>query len=405
MKILYVVHDFFPKFFGGTERYVLNIAKQMQRMGVSVKVMTYGVADSADMFTARGSILYRTYAYEGVPIICIRHRTIPVDQGFRLSDDMLDEMKGILRDEGADLVHVAHPMRLSAAITAAWNLSIPVVLTITDFWLLCVRGRFFKPDYSLCNSADKSRKCISQCGVDRSVFERNEKARKLFESVAVRIAPSRFLIEIFRKNGWTKPIVHLNHGVDYHYVNPMKRERRNGPVIFAYMGVVGRFKGINLLVDSFRRIDSPGIKLHIYGNCVGDDGTIEFLHEAEAADPRITVMGRYDHADLPSILNSIDIITVPSTTLESYGLVVVESLAYGIPVIASDIVGSAYEYIKNGENGLIFPMSDTGQLARIIEEISEDPDMIDAMREKISPPSRLEEEVFNLHRIYRSLLK
>ena len=40
MKISYVVHDFFPKFFGGTERYVLNIAKQMQRMGYNVKVVT-----------------------------------------------------------------------------------------------------------------------------------------------------------------------------------------------------------------------------------------------------------------------------------------------------------------------------------------------------------------------------
>ncbi len=405
MKILYVVHDFFPKFFGGTERYVLNIAKQMQRMGVSVKVLTYGVMDTADMFTLKGSILYRTYVYEGVPVICVRHRKVPVDHGYRLSDDMLVEMEEILRDERPDVMHVAHPMRLSAAITAARNVSIPVVLTITDFWLLCVRGRFFKPDYSLCNSAEEGRKCVSQCGVDKSVFERIEKAKALFESVDVRIAPSRFLIEVFRKNEWTRPIEHLNHGVDYHYIRPVERECANGQVVFAYIGVVGRFKGIDVLIDSFSKIDSPDIKLHVYGNCVGDDGTPEILHRAQREDSRIKVMGRFDHTDLPAIMNSIDFVIVPSTTLESYGLVVVESHAYGVPVIASDIVGSAYEYIRDGENGFIFPVNDTGQLCGIIERIAKNPDMIDAMRQKIMLPPRLEEEAFTLYRLYRSLLK
>jgi hypothetical protein len=57
MKILFVVHNFFPKFFGGTERYVLNMAKQMQRMGNSVKVLTYGILDPPEIFARDDNIL------------------------------------------------------------------------------------------------------------------------------------------------------------------------------------------------------------------------------------------------------------------------------------------------------------------------------------------------------------
>ena len=82
-------------------------------------------------------------------------------------------------------------------------------------------------------------------------------------------------------------------------------------------------------MSSFKKVDAYNIKLHIYGNCLGDDGTIDFVHEAEKEDSRIKVLGRFDHDELARILNRVDIVVTPSTTLESYGLVVVESLAYG----------------------------------------------------------------------------
>ena len=405
MKILFVVHDFFPKFFGGTERYVLNMAKQMQRMGNNVKVFTYGVADPPNAFSSQNNILYRTYFFEGIPVICIRHKEIPPDQGYRISDDILEDVVTILKTERPDVIHVAHPMRLSAVISAAKLVGIALVLTITDFWLLCIRGRFFKPDYSLCNSPENGEKCKLQCYADDSIFERNKKAKELFDSVDVRVAPSRFLIEIFRANKWDKPIHHINHGVDYSYVKPIQRMRRPGePVILAYMGVVSRFKGIDLLLNSFKKVKESNIRLHIYGNCVGDDGTIDLVREAEVEDMRIINMGQFSHDDLPNILNQVDIIVTPSTTLESYGLVVTESLSYGVPVIASDIVGSAYEFIRHGTNGMIFSIHNPEELVEIISRISHKPAVIDEMKMNISPPPRLEEEAFTVERIYKSLV-
>ncbi len=404
MKILYAVHDFFPNYYGGTERYVLNVAKQMQRMGNSVKVLTYGFGDTPDMFSRRGDILYRKYVFEGIPVICIRHEVIPPDQGYRIFDDMVEDILDILKEEVPDVIHIAHPMRLSSVVSAAKRLGVPVVLTITDFWLLCVRGRFFKPDYSLCNSSDNGRKCKLQCNVDDSIFERNENARTLFDAVDSRIAPSRFLIEVFRANKWDNPIYHINHGVDYKYVVPSSNKRKPGRnLVFAYMGVVSRFKGIDLLINSFMEVQSSNISLHIYGNCVGDDGTIGLIQAAEKEDKRIRHLGRFDHDELPDILNHVDVVITPSTTLESYGLVVVESLAYGVPVIASDIVGSAHEFVRHGVNGMIFPMQKPSELVNIIRQISEDPSIIERLKSNITPPPRLEEETFVLERVYKDL--
>lgn len=404
MNILYVVHDFFPRFYGGTERYVLNIAKQMQRMGHSVTVLTYGIEDPPDSFELlQSGILCKRYVYEGVPVISVRHRTIPAEIGFVIDDAPMERaIAEVIRGMSFDVMHIAHPMRIACCYRAARNLGIRVVFTLTDFWLLCPRGRFYKPDYSLCNSPETGLKCVRECGVSNSIMSRFNDAKRMFESVDVLLSPSKFLIESYRSNGWDRQILHVNHGVDYANVRPMlPKNRDSNTVAFGYTGVVTRFKGVDLLLKSFREVKSPDITLKIYGNCVWDTDFNAELSRAVEEDSRIKMMGKYEHHELPNVMSEIDIVVVPSTTLESYGLVVVESMAYGIPVIASDIVGSAYEYIKDGENGFIFSVNRPNTLKLIIEKISKNPSLIEEMKKKVYLPPRIEEEAFMVESVYR----
>jgi len=406
MRILYVVHDFFPRFYGGTERYVLNIGKQMQRMGHSVTVLTYGLEDPVESYDSReADVLWKSYVYEGITVISLRHRAIPADIGFIIEDENLENViAGILKNQAFDLMHIAHPMRVACCYKAAQKLGIPVVLTLTDFWLLCPRGRFYKPDYTLCNSPEKGNKCIKECGVNASIIKRYDDAQKMFENVDILISPSRFLVESYKSNGWSRNILHINHGVDYRYVKPRtSREKNAGTVTFGYTGVVTRFKGVDLLLNAFSAVKASGIALKIYGNCLWETDFNVYLDTALQKDKRIQMMGKYEHEDLPRVMDEIDIVVVPSSTLESYGLVVVESMAYGNPVIASDIVGSAYEYIRDGENGFIFPVSEPAALKDIIEKISHDHSIVEKLRSKISLPPRIEEEAFKVESIYKRL--
>jgi glycosyltransferase involved in cell wall biosynthesis len=188
-------------------------------------------------------------------------------------------------------------------------------------------------------------------------------------------------------------------------VTPIQERRsRDAGIVFGYLGVVSKFKGIDLLISAFKKVDSKNIRLNIYGNCLGEDGTIDLVREAEQDDSRIKSMGRFNHDELPHILSQVDIVVTPSNTLESYGLVVVETLAHGIPVIASDIVGSAYEFIKHGVNGMIFSSQNPSELVEILKRISNQPSIIDELKANITPPPRLEEEAFTVERIYKSVI-
>ncbi len=410
MKILYVVNDFFPLYYGGVERYVLNISKQLQRMGHHVKVLTYGMDDKDQGYSQKGNFYYKEYIYENIAVLSIRHETIPHDIGFRIGDAQMEQaLADILSEESPDLIHVAHPMKLNSVISLAAECGIPVVLTLTDFWLLCPRGRFFKPDYSPCNSPGGGEKCMRECGIDASVVERYQQATLIFEKASKVIAPSRFIIKIFENNGWQKEIMLVRHGFVYSLksaIAPSKVSKRKS-VVFGYTGLVTRFKGVDLLIESFRKVKHEDISLSLYGDIyrewIWERTFYEDIVKSTATDTRIQFMGKYTHDDLSAIFSAVDITVIPSTTLESYGLVVTESLAHNVPVIVSDIVGSAYEYVVDGKNGFIFPVNKPEMLSEIISSIAYDPSILSDLRSNIIPPPRIEEEAFMLENIYKEL--
>ena len=161
------------------------------------------------------------------------------------------------------------------------------------------------------------------------------------------------------------------------------------------------------MVESFKRVKNDKLSLLIYGDIynkwVWERAFNHNITRSAEADKRIRFMGKYTHDDLSKIFNTIDINIVPSTTLESYGLVVTESLSHNVPVIVSDIVGSAYEYVIDGVNGFVFPVNNPESLTEIIERIADNPPIIDRLRRNIVLPPRIEEEAFMLEGIYKEL--
>lgn len=120
-------------------------------------------------------------------------------------------------------------------------------------------------------------------------------------------------------------------------------------------------------------------------------------------DSRIEFMGQYDHNDIESILSNIDVVIVPSIWYENAPLTVTTSLAYGTPVITSDI-GGMKEMVNGGQNGFTFKVGDTQDLTDRIVQIAEDPSMINELRKTIQYPIRVEEEAFFTESIYKQLL-
>ena len=77
MKILYLVHQFYPRWYTGTEKFVLNLAAMMQVFGHKVKVAAYGFPGEMEYDKNVGGALFRSHLYKGIPVDTFSCRTEP----------------------------------------------------------------------------------------------------------------------------------------------------------------------------------------------------------------------------------------------------------------------------------------------------------------------------------------
>ena len=121
------------------------------------------------------------------------------------------------------------------------------------------------------------------------------------------------------------------------------------------------FKGVDVFLQALSRLPA-----HVHGVIVGD-GDLRPSYQTQAvalgiAD-RVAFAGRVADGDLADHYRLADVTVLPSTTMgEAFGLVLVESLACGTPVIASDLPG-VRTVVDAGRDGLLVRPGDAGDLA------------------------------------------
>lgn len=129
----------------------------------------------------------------------------------------------------------------------------------------------------------------------------------------------------------------------------LKAPRREGsPIILAYIGPIEHYKGFYLLLESLaylKSITSAGWRLHIYGS-----GSAE---EYEEISEQVTFFGTYRYDELETIFENIDLLIIPSISMETFGLVGIEALSYGVPLLVSNHAGIR-DLVRDGVNGIIF---------------------------------------------------
>lgn len=105
---------------------------------------------------------------------------------------------------------------------------------------------------------------------------------------------------------------------------------------------------------------------------VGAGALEEELKAAAKGDPRVNFAGWLKSpVEMATLMASSAMMVLPSQS-ETWGAVVNEAMAAGIPVVASDRVGAAVEMIDNGRNGFVHPVSDVQALARSVETLLND---------------------------------
>ena len=148
-------------------------------------------------------------------------------------------------------------------------------------------------------------------------------------------------------------------GADLELFAPAPEEGAgDGPFTFLFAGAALHRKGFDLLLAAFSRVaaEVSGVRLRL----VGPRGDSAHLL-ARYPEAPIELAGATDQRGLAAELRRAGCLVLPSRN-DSYGMVVPEALASGVPVLVSDMVG-AKELVREGENGWIVASGDAAALA------------------------------------------
>jgi D-inositol-3-phosphate glycosyltransferase len=161
-------------------------------------------------------------------------------------------------------------------------------------------------------------------------------------------------------------------GVDLEICRPLDREQCRKELglspdarVVLYVGRMDPLKGIDTLVQALSLIpEGVGLQCLVVGGNTQDDGQIAgliSLAEGLGVAGRMKFFGPVEHERVPLFYSAADVCVVPSR-YESFGLVALESLACGTPVVASE-VGGLPSIVRHMENGLLVSQPDPASFA------------------------------------------
>lgn len=140
-----------------------------------------------------------------------------------------------------------------------------------------------------------------------------------------------------------------------------------------YIGHFSRLKGVDILIQAIAKVRSelPNVKLHLVGR--GNDRDLAILAKKEGVEKNVIFHNWVKQSIAPRYYKSADICVFPSRH-ESFGIVILEAMASGIPLIASDIP-SFREIINDGVNGQLFKCEDVEDLSKKVIELYQNPNL------------------------------
>jgi len=196
--------------------------------------------------------------------------------------------------------------------------------------------------------------------LDRGLPEPARRWRRVVLShAAFVVARSPAAAGLARRWGATGEVSVITHSVD----EPPERPMPAGPFTVAYVGRLDEEKGIEDLLDAFASLEVEA-RLVVAG-----DGPLR--GRVERAGQRVQLLGAVPHDSVGDVYAMADLTCVPSRTTptweEQFGRVLVESLAHGVPVLATT-TGSIPWVVAQTGGAVLVAERDPGALARAITE-------------------------------------
>ena len=417
MRVVFLVHCFFPSHFYGTETYTLELAKHYRSMGIDVRVVSAifpGEPAAADLVTH--------YDFQGIPVTCIDKNRLP---NARVKDtyyqpDMRPVLTEVLREIAPDVVHVTHLINHTAVLLeVVRELGIPCYATFTDFFGFCFNNKLEGADGSLCDGPSPSRSNCIACylkersrqadaggwarlaarpdgaiwlarganlvrrfppfrggpldGLCEDLARRPETLLHLYSQVRGAVTASQFLRGAYERNGFAMPITSIPFGVDIERRPKPARPAGHRPVV-GFIGQLARHKGPDILIEAFKRLPDDATEVQIYGPADQEPEYAAALRRL-AAGAAIEFRDTFPKEKMRQVLDAIDLLVIPSRWYENSPLVLLNALAAHTPVLVSDVAGMT-EFVREGRNGFAFERNSVDDLEQVLKRVVLDRDRL-----------------------------
>lgn len=375
MKILKIIHGYPPLYSAGSEVYSQSICEELSK---SHELIVFAREENPfePDFTTRIERVNRNLELHQVNMARGK-------DGYH-HQEVDAQLRKLIAKFQPDVAHIGHLNHLSTGIVEVLKeAQVPIVYTLHDFWLMCPRGQFLQRNFGqgmlhqLC-SGQEDRKCAKSCYsmyFDRSglpspdedtwtnwVSRRMDVTRSVRDQVDLFIAPSKHIMTRFTEafDVPSDKIRYLDYGFPTHYLQPSENPIPSPVFRFGYIGTHIPAKGINLLIEAFKRLEIPS-ELYIWG--AKDQQATRALKALTVGNENIHFMGGYVNQNLADeVFSRVDCIVVPSIWTENSPLVIHEAQACHIPVITANTGGMA-EYVEHKKNGLLFNHRESSSLA------------------------------------------
>lgn len=342
---------------GGVQAHVRDQAETLIDMGHDVSVLT-PVEDPSSL---------PPYAVDGG-----RPRAVPYNGSVaRLAFGVkaTARVRRWIREGAFDVLHVHEPVAPSLGVLACWAARGPIVATVHS-------------------SIERSRALVTGYYVAQTALE------KISALIAVSEYARRTIVDHLGGDA-----VLIPNGVRVsHFADATPLRTWPGPAI----GFLGRMdeprKGLPVLLDAFAQVRDrhPEAVLVLMGP--GDSDAILEGVPGPLRDSIIS-LGRLDETEKARALASLDVYVAPNTGGESFGIILLEAMSAGVPVVASDLEAFG-RVLDGGRCGVLFPVGDAAALASAVTGLLDDP----ARRKLLAEAGMRRVEAYDWSRVAADLL-
>jgi len=351
---------------GGVVNHISALERHFTKMGHQVKVIapaSKAVPNFGDRFITIG-----------------KPRPIPASGSIAritISLRLASRIKEVLAEENFDVIHLHEPF-MPMLCTAVLRFSDKAV-TVGTF-----HACHGSPGYNF--------------GWPISTMMLKRRRRKLVGKIAVSKPARDFAIKYIP--GYYNIIP---NGIDIEHfsvdVSPIDKFR-DGKLNILFVGRLEQRKGLPYLLKAYKQVkqEIPNCRLIVVGPGTRYRKIYERLVKHRGLQD-VVFVGYASYDELPGYYKTADIYCSPATGRESFGIVLLEAMAVGTPVVASNIEGYA-NVVTHGVDGLLVPPKDSRQLAQTLISLMSD----ESLRQQMGAKGILKAKEYNWEHIARRVL-